>query len=64
MNGFLMAIVGFFAAVIGSMGLGGGGILLLYISAFNRNSTGRNGEDILLQEVLQIYLRQRGNQAP
>ena len=34
MNGFVMAIVGFFAAVIGSMGLGGGGILLLYISAF------------------------------
>ena len=34
MNGFLMAVVGFFAAVIGSMGLGGGGILFLYISAF------------------------------
>ncbi len=34
MNGFVMAIVGFFAAIIGSMGLGGGGILLLYISAF------------------------------
>ena len=27
-------IVGFAAAVIGSMGLGGGGVLLLYISAF------------------------------
>ena len=34
MNELLMAIVGFFAAIIGSMGLGGGGILLLYISAF------------------------------
>ena len=34
MNGLIMAIVGFFAAIIGSMGLGGGGILLLYISAF------------------------------
>lgn len=34
MNGLVIAIVGFLAAVIGSMGLGGGGILLLYISAF------------------------------
>lgn len=34
MNGLIMALVGFFAAIIGSMGLGGGGILLLYISAF------------------------------
>ncbi len=34
MNGFVMALVGFLAAIIGSMGLGGGGILLLYISAF------------------------------
>ena len=34
MNGFLEALVGFFAAIIGSMGLGGGGVLLMYISAF------------------------------
>jgi len=34
MNGFLEAVVGFFAAIIGSMGLGGGGVLLMYISAF------------------------------
>lgn len=34
MNGIMQAIVGFFAAVIGSMGLGGGGVLLMYISAF------------------------------
>ncbi len=34
MNGALQAIVGFFAAVISSMGMGGGGILLIYLSAF------------------------------
>lgn len=34
MNGVMQAIVGFFAAIIGSMGMGGGGILLLYLSAF------------------------------
>jgi len=34
MNGFLSAVVGFFAAIIGSMGLGGGGVLLMYLSAF------------------------------
>lgn len=34
MNIVLSNIVGFFAAIIGSMGMGGGGILLMYISAF------------------------------
>ena len=34
MNGLIMALVGFLAATISAMGLGGGGILLLYISAF------------------------------
>ena len=34
MNAFLCAVIGFFAAIIGSMGLGGGGVLLMYLSAF------------------------------
>ncbi len=36
MNGWIQAIVGFFAAVISSMGMGGGGILLIYLSAFTK----------------------------
>lgn len=34
MNIALNSIIGFLAAVIGSMGLGGGGVLLMYLSAF------------------------------
>lgn len=34
MNFFVKSIVGFIAAVISAMGMGGGGILLIYLSAF------------------------------
>ncbi len=34
MNILTQLIVGFFAAVISAMGMGGGGILLIYLSAF------------------------------
>lgn len=34
MSKWVQALVGFFAAVISSMGMGGGGILLIYLSAF------------------------------
>ncbi len=34
MKYFWMSLIGFFAALVGSMGLGGGGVLLLYLSAF------------------------------
>lgn len=34
MNIVISSAVGFLAAVIGSMGLGGGGVLLMYLSAF------------------------------
>ena len=33
MNFFVKSIVGFIAAVISAMGMGGGGILLIYLSA-------------------------------
>lgn len=34
MNVFVKIIVGFLAAILGSMGMGGGAVLLLYLSAF------------------------------
>lgn len=34
MNFFIKSVVGFLAAVISAMGMGGGGILLIYLSAF------------------------------
>ena len=36
MNAISQAIVGFLAAVISAMGMGGGGILLIYLSAFTK----------------------------
>ena len=36
MSGWTVALVGFLAAVISSMGMGGGGILLIYLSAFTK----------------------------
>ena len=36
MNDITKYIAGFLAGIIGSMGMGGGGILLLYISAFTK----------------------------
>ena len=38
MNIFVEIIVGFLAAVLGSMGMGGGAVLLMYLSAFTQTS--------------------------
>ncbi len=41
-------LVGFFSAVVGAMGLGGGGVLLLYLSAFtNTNQLKAQGINLI-----------------
>ena len=49
MNFLVKSIVGFLAAVISAMGMGGGGILLIYLSAFT------NTQQLKAQGINLIY---------